>query len=60
MTTDRLPHLFVEGFFATEKYTAKQGFGPDYPLPARDRSAHGSSVKSQLEKIRGENEQKRK
>jgi len=59
MTTDRLPHLIVEGFFATEKYTAKQGFGPDYPLPARDRTAHGNSVKSQLEKIRGENEQKR-
>ena len=34
MTTDRLPHLIVAGFFTTEKYTAKQGFGPDYPLPA--------------------------
>ena len=59
MTTDRLPHLIVEGFFTTEKYTAKQGFGPDCPLPVRDRTAHCNSVKSQFEKIRGENEQKR-
>lgn len=59
MSIDRLPHLLVEGFFATEKYTAKTGFGPDHPLPARDRTAHGNSIKSQLEKIRGENEQKR-
>lgn len=59
MDTDRLPHLIVDGFFTTEKYTARQGFGPDYPLPARDRAAHGNSVKTQLEKLRGENEEKR-
>ena len=59
MSNEQLPHLVVEGFFATEKYTAARRRGPDYPLPARDRTAHGTSVREQLIKIRGENEQNR-
>src|ERR1700730_10620359 len=59
MSTEPLPHLIVEGFFDTEKYTAAPRRGPDFPLPARDRTAHGTSVREQLIKIRGENEQNR-
>ncbi|MGL4464974.1 MAG: S8 family peptidase [Planctomycetia bacterium] len=59
MTTKRLPHLVVEGFFTKDKYTAVSRPGPKSDLPARDRCAHGNSVVSQLEKIRGENEQNR-
>lgn len=59
MSNEQLPHLVVEGFFATERYTATGRRGPDYPLPARDRTAHGTSVRDQLLKIRGENEQNR-
>lgn len=59
MSNELLPHLIVEGFFGTEKYTAAPRRGPDFPLPARDRTAHGTSVCEQLNKIRGENEQSR-
>src|SRR4051794_9629030 len=59
MSNEQLPHLVVEGFFATERYTATGRRGPDYALPARDRTAHGTSVREQLIKIRGENEQGR-
>src|SRR5579862_1861812 len=59
MNRQQLPHLIVEGFFATEKYTATPRQGPDFPLPARDRAAQGTSVREQLQKVRGENEQNR-
>ena len=59
MTRHRLPHLVVEGFFSTEKYTATPRRGPDFPLPARERAAHGTSVCEQLQKVRGENEENR-
>src|SRR5437868_3743815 len=59
MNTDELPHLIVEGFFGTEKYTAAPRRGPDFPLPARERTAHGTSVREQLNRIRGENERNR-
>jgi len=59
MTAERLPHLIVTGFFDTDKYTAAPRRGPDFELPARDRSAHGTSVREQLQKVRGENEQNR-
>lgn len=54
MTPDPLPHLVVDGFFGTEKYTAAPRKGPDYPLPARpNHLAHGTSVLEQLNIIRG-------
>src|SRR5947209_7089461 len=59
MNNDQLPHLVIDGFFATERYTAAGRRGPDFPLPARDRTAHGTSVRERLIKIRGENEQNR-
>ena len=60
MTPDPLPHLTVDGFFVTEKYTAAPRRGPDFPLPARtSHVAHGTSVLDQLNTIRGENEQNR-
>src|SRR5260221_14114842 len=59
MSSQQLPHLVVEGFFATEKYTAAPRPGPEFPLPARDRVDHGTSVLEQLQKVRGENEQNR-
>jgi hypothetical protein len=59
MNNEQLPHLIVDGFFGTERYTAAARRGPDFPLPARDRTAHGTSVREQLIKIRGENEQNR-
>ena len=57
MSNEQLPHLVVEGFFTTERYTAGPRRGPNFPLPARDRIAHGTSVRDQLLKIQGENEQ---
>jgi len=59
MSDEKLPHLLVDGFFATERYTAVGRRGADFPLPARDRTAHGTSVREQLIKMRGENEQNR-
>lgn len=59
MSIEELPHLIVEGFFGTEKYTAAPRRGPDFPLPPRDRAAHGTSVREQLDKVRKENEQGR-
>ena len=59
MTRHQLPHLVVEGFFSTEKYAAAPRRGPDFPLPARERAAHGTSVREQLQKVRGENEENR-
>ena len=60
MTPDPLPHLSIDGFFGTEKYTAAPRKGPDFPLPARlNHLAHGTSVLDQLNKIRGKNEQNR-
>jgi hypothetical protein len=59
MTPEQLPHLFVDSFFGTEKYTAAPRKGPDFVLPARDRTAHGTSVRDQLNKIRGDNEKNR-
>ena len=59
MTRHQLRHLVVEGFFSTEKYAAAPRRGPDFPLPARERAAHGTSVREQLQKVRGENEQNR-
>jgi hypothetical protein len=56
MTAERLPHLIVEGFFGTEKYKAASRPGPEYPLPARDRAAHGTTIREQLNRIRDENE----
>lgn len=59
MSSEQLPHLIVEGFFGTERYTAAPRRGPEFPLPARDRAVHGTSVREQLNKIRGDNEQSR-
>src|SRR5438876_69714 len=59
MSPEQLPHLIVKGFFGTEKYTAAPRRGPEFPLPARDRTAHGTSIREQLDKLRGENEQNR-
>jgi hypothetical protein len=59
MSDEQLSHLIVDGFFAAERYTAAGRRGPDFPLPARDRTAHGTSVREQLITIRGENEQNR-
>jgi hypothetical protein len=59
MTNEQLPHLVVGGFFETEKYTAPPRRGPEFNLPARDRTLHGTSVRDQLQKVRGENEQNR-
>jgi hypothetical protein len=59
MRNEQLPHLLIEGFFGTERYTASPRRGPEFPLPARDRTTHGTSVREQLDKIRGENEQNR-
>lgn len=56
MSGPHLPHILVEGFFRTERYTSRPGFGPSFALPARDNVSHGNSVRSQLEKIRGDNE----
>ncbi len=59
MSREQLPHLIVEGFFATDKYTVVPRPVPAYPVPDRDRSTHGTSVLEQLQKVRGENEQSR-
>ncbi len=59
MAGPHLPHIVVEGFFGIEKFTGRPAIGPAFALPARDNVTHGNSVKSQLERIRGENEQKR-
>jgi Subtilase family len=59
MSNEQLPHLIVEGFFGTEKYTAVPRRGAEFPLPARDRAAQGTTVREQLERIRGQNEQQR-
>ena len=59
MSSERLPHLIVTGFFGKDKYTATPRPGPDFNLPARDRTAHGSSVREQLQKVRGENDESR-
>jgi len=59
MNGRHLPHLIVEGFFNTEKYASSPRLGPEFALPARDRTAHGTSVREQLQKVRGENEQNR-
>lgn len=47
MTTDHLPHLMVEGFFTTEKYTAAPRRGPEFTLPARD-SSHSEKLRTEL------------
>lgn len=59
MSSERLPHLIVTGFFGKEKYTATPRRGPEFIVPARDRTAHGTSVHEQLQKVRGENAQTR-
>lgn len=59
MTRQKLSHLVVEGFFATEKYSAVPRGGGEFKMPPRDRVAHGTSVREQLQKVRGENEQNR-
>lgn len=59
MTAERFPHLIVTGFFGTDKYTAWQRHGPDFALPARERTPHGASVTEQILKARTENEQNR-
>jgi hypothetical protein len=59
MSNEHLPHLIIEGFFGTEKYNAAPRRGADFPLPARERTAHGTSVREQLNTIRGENEKSR-
>ena len=48
MAPDRLPHLMVEGFFGTEKYTAAPRRGPDFALPARDAS-HPTRLRAELD-----------
>src|SRR4051794_19351923 len=47
MTTDRLLHLIVEGFFTAEKYTATPRRGPEFQLPARD-SSHSENLRTDL------------
>lgn len=59
MNNEQLPHLIVEDFFGTEKYTAAPRRGAEFPLPPRDRTTHGTTVREQLNKVRGENEQGR-
>lgn len=59
MSDARLPHLIVTGFFGTEKYTAAPRRGPDFNVPARDRAGHGTSVREQLQRVRGENAETR-
>ena len=59
MSGERLPHLIVTGFFGKEEYKAAPRPGPDFDLPARDRAAHGTSVREQLRKVQGENAESR-
>ena len=59
MSSNRLPHIFVTGFFNKEKYKAAPRRGPDFNVPARDRAEHGNSVREQLHKVRGENAETR-
>ena len=55
--TNNLPHLFVQGFVSSEKYTYA---GPvpmgEAKMPPRDRAAHGVSIREQLHQARQQNE----
>jgi hypothetical protein len=57
MVDDNLTHLLVVGRFQTEKYTYA---GPipvgEVQLPARDRVAHGTTIRDQLTQVRQQNE----
>ncbi len=60
MSQRHLPHLIIAGFFETNKYTAApRGGGGTFSLPARDRVAHGTSIREQLQTAKGENDQNR-
>jgi len=59
MSSNELPHLIVEGFFGTEKYTSTTRGGGEFRPPDRDRNLHGTTIKEQLEQARTENEQQR-
>ena len=59
MTPEHLPHLIIDGFFGTERYTAAPRKDPEFRPPARARTTQGTTVRDQLNKIRGENERNR-